>query len=259
MTKTIATTALLLASFVGGCDDPGPELTPAEHEELTDLDLQTADELIDPAAPVPEDEESPADSSSGTHGGPGELVSDNHMESPNPEAVRKNISPASACDNDSQCDSGERCDLIAGYEGDPESNPRGCVSTCTDNADCEQGEACGSDGWCDIMVTGNWQFCENGGCERGHGDCDSDSDCEGGLSCVEDAGNAWGHWWDKDICDYPAGHWEYCSEAHPCGLGQGDCDEKRPGQCSFGTICKTDRGPQFGFGSRVDVCLLPWQ
>ena len=74
---------------------------------------------------------------------------------------------------------------------------------------------------------------------------------------MTDNGPAWSYGSGVDVCDFPAGHASYCSSAHPCVGGQGDCDSNS--QCAFGLVCKDNRGAQFGFASWVDVCLLPWQ
>lgn len=241
MNKSIAVVAVLCASMLGACDDAPEPLTPSEHEAITDLELMTPEESIDPNAPEPDDEQ-PVD-----HNRPGDIQTGAQSDGPNPGVVLPTLSPGTPCLFNSQCAPGERCDDIPGVTGNK------CVGPCTTHADCEVGEKCGSDDFCEVLVNGDWNFCRNGGCFRGQGDCDDDADCEGSFKCMEDIGPAWGLGAGRDVCDHPAGHGSYCSNAHPCGFGQGDCD--LDSQCLPGTFCQDNRGGAFGFPSWVDVCL----
>ncbi|MEM6454006.1 MAG: hypothetical protein AAF772_02830 [Acidobacteriota bacterium] len=56
-------------------------------------------------------------------------------------------------------------------------------------------------------------------------------------------------------CNLDPGHPRYCTECGPCGSGVGDCDSDD--ECAGNLVCAEDRGPDFGFGARVDVCLAP--
>lgn len=255
MKNTIIYASVLSFALCAGCDESAYEPAPEQQEALTDLELPTPEALIDPNAPEPDDEgpvdQTPVDQTPVPS--IGELTSGGHVDSPNPSNVVDTISPGTVCIGNWQCPFGERCDSVPvnGYSLSQ------CVGPCGTDADCEQGEECGNDGFCDVLVRGDWDFCVNGGCGRGHGDCDPGDSCGGGTTCMNDAGAPWGYASGVDVCDYPAGHARYCSAAHPCVGGQGDCDNNA--QCTFGTVCKEDRGPQFGFASWVDVCLLPWQ
>lgn len=252
MKNIIICASLLCVAFSAGCDESEYEPTPQEQEALSDLELSTPEELIDPNAPEPDDEgpvdESPVDQTVGE-----DLASGGYAETPNPSNVPDVLSPGTVCTANWQCAFGHRCDPVpvSGYTMSK------CVGPCGSDADCEQGETCGNDGFCDVLVKGDWDYCINGGCQRGMGDCDAGDSCGGGTTCMNNNGSAWGYSSGVDVCDFPAGHASYCSAAHPCVSGQGDCDSNS--ECAIGYVCKADRGPQFGFASWVDVCLLPWQ
>jgi len=250
MIKRTLCLALLAAMTLTGCDETGDELSAQDHEALTDEALGTPEELIDPNAPMPEDEGPVGRDRVDADG----LAADVDPAAAVPSNVPWTISPAPTCLNDSQCSGSDICEPIA----HPDGPVARCVGPCWSDADCDQGEECGGDGYCEVLLKGDWDFCENGGCMRGHGDCDYDSDCNGSLSCVRNIGTAWGYPTNsRAVCDYPGGHANYCSSAHPCGYGQGDCDLNS--QCGFGLVCKDNRGGTFGFPGWVDVCLFPWQ
>ncbi|MCH9681306.1 MAG: hypothetical protein K0V04_07730 [Deltaproteobacteria bacterium] len=49
---------------------------------------------------------------------------------------------------------------------------------------------------------GGWSFCSSTcKCGPGQGDCDSESHCQAGLSCVEDVGSDYGWAWNVDVCE----------------------------------------------------------
>ncbi|RMH23410.1 MAG: choice-of-anchor B family protein [Acidobacteria bacterium] len=54
-------------------------------------------------------------------------------------------------------------------------------------------------------------------------------------------------------CSVAPGSGSFCSECGPCGEGEGDCDGD--GECAAGLVCADDRGADFGFGPKIDVCL----
>ena len=93
-------------------------------------------------------------------------------------------------------------------------------------------------------TVGNLDYCRDfGPCTAGEGDCDNDSECEAGLSCVQVEG--------VDICQtispvcpHPVGHLDYCRDCGPCAAGQGDCDND--GECQSGLTCVQIEG--------VDTC-----
>lgn len=95
-------------------------------------------------------------------------------------------------------------------------------------------------------------------CPEGFGGCDSDAECASGLTCVANAGAAYG--WPSDAgvceasssgCSLPPGDYDYCVECGPCGEGEGDCEI---GQCAAGLTCVQDVGASYGWASNVDVC-----
>ena len=92
-----------------------------------------------------------------------------------------------------------------------------------------------------------------GPCPAGNGDCDSDSECQAGLTCVADVGARYGYPANYDVCEAPTGRNrpdpDYCVTNY-CGPGDGDCD---PGQCTEG-VCVNDVGAQYGFPAHYDVC-----
>ena len=49
--------------------------------------------------------------------------------------------------------------------------------------------------------------------------------------------------------------WSFCSQACPCGEGEGDCDGDA--ECKSGLVCAADVGQQYGAGATVDVCRKP--
>ncbi len=241
--------ALLSVALLSGCDDTEPRPTAQQHEALTDELLPSPEALVDPNAELPEDE----GAVEVDHEHADTLRAENDPVGANPSAVPWTISPAPECSVNTDCGFSERCDPIStGGSGE-----RRCVGASSTDAECDLGEQCGAGGYCVVLGKGDWDFCESGGCERGHGDCDDTADCEGSLSCMNNIGAAWGYSSGDDVCDYPAGHANYCSAAHPCGGSQGDCDSNA--QCAFGLVCKDNRGPEFGFASWVDVCLPLWQ
>lgn len=135
---------------------------------------------------------------------------------------------------------------------------------CDSNADCATGLTCNFDvgpmfGFsaetdvCDLPL-GDPAYCSAAEpCARHLGDCDSDSECEGDLTCIFNIGADYG--WDPtvDVCGYPPGHANFCSWAEPCGQGEGDCDSDL--DCSFGT-CQNNVGAAYGYAADVDVCDL---
>ncbi len=94
-------------------------------------------------------------------------------------------------------------------------------------------------------------YCRDfGPCPAGKGDCDSNSECQSGLTCVNDVGARYGLPAHYDVCE--AGSRpdpDYCVYNY-CGIGDGDCD---PGQCNEG-VCVNDVGARYGLPAHYDVC-----
>ncbi len=154
----------------------------------------------------------------------------------------------SYCTADSPCFEGQ---------GDCDSD-----SECGDGTTCSMdvGASYGLDASVDICeyatsAPGDWDYCSAGSpCGEGEGDCDSDSECDAGLSCVNNVGASYG--WDArvDVCEAASspGDWDYCSAGSPCGEGEGDCDSNA--ECASGLTCVNNVGADYGWSSLVDVC-----
>ncbi len=54
-------------------------------------------------------------------------------------------------------------------------------------------------------------------------------------------------------CQLPAGHGRFCEECGPCQYGEGDCD--MDSDCAEGLRCANNRGADFGFPPKRDVCM----
>ena len=113
-------------------------------------------------------------------------------------------------------------------------------------------------------LAGDWDYCRFcGPCEENEGDCDSDAECQVGLTCVDDIGEDFGLDPGVDICQVNEecpdllGDNSYCSVCGPCGEGQGDCDNDN--ECAEGLICVNNIGSEFGWSWESDVCLKPTQ
>lgn len=249
MNKTLITFSLLASLSIVGCDQA------PETFETDDVVAGSGGEDPQLAAPqeveLPDDE---PDSEPPTSPNADDLAGGAVSESPNPSTVAPMISPADPCVFNSHCGSDGRCDAVPL----PTGNQGFCVYECDTHSDCEIGERCNADGWCQVMVNTHDDFCINGGCERGQGDCEYSSECINGMTCMQNVGSAWGYPNPlTDVCDYPAGHIHYCKPDQPCAWGQGDCDNHS--ECAPGLACKHNVGAGYGFSSSTDVCLYPWQ
>jgi len=152
------------------------------------------------------------------------------------------------CDSDSECKSGLTCVYNVGANYgfasgvdvcEAPSGPNGCA-----------------------LPNGDFAFCEDcGPCDAGQGDCDSDSECKSGLTCVANVGANYGFPSSVDVCEAPSGgnscglpngDYDFCRDCGPCGRGQGDCDDSS--ECKPGLTCVYDVGAAYGFASDVDIC-----
>ena len=84
--------------------------------------------------------------------------------------------------------------------------------------------------------------CDDGGPGSHYSMCAFGSDCTDCGPRCDHGGNALGH---------PS----YCSEACPCGHGEGDCDNDA--QCTGGATCTDNIGATYGWSPGIDVCLVP--
>ncbi|MBX2803523.1 MAG: hypothetical protein KTR31_37930 [Myxococcales bacterium] len=104
-----------------------------------------------------------------------------------------------------------------------------------------------------------WSPCSSGTypCPTKVGDCDVESDCADGTTCVDDVGDLFGWSSAADVCladgDLPFPGWAYCTPASPCTTGLGDCDSDA--DCVAGTICLNDVGAEHGWSSAADLCV----
>jgi hypothetical protein len=119
---------------------------------------------------------------------------------------------------------------------------------------------------CCTLPNGHPSFCSLcGPCSVSEGDCDSDDECQSGLSCVNNVGADFGFRRGVDIClrseeeqtdcPRPAGHGRFCSDCGPCFASEGDCDGDE--ECRPGLICAFDVGADFGFGANNEFCVEP--
>lgn len=145
---------------------------------------------------------------------------------------------------------------------------------CDTSADCGAGLVCGFDLGADFGFDADTDVCisptddrlnghadhctDESPCASGHGDCDSNSQCQAGLACGDDLGANFGFAANIDVCLDPAddlmnGQPEHCTEASPCPEGHGDCDNSD--QCQEGLGCGFDFGADFGLDPETDVCI----
>ena len=151
------------------------------------------------------------------------------------------------CDSDSECASGLTCawDVGAnyGFASDVDvcevggSLPNGHYNYCVDHGPCSAGEGdCDSDSECASGLTCAWDvganygfasdvdvcegqgggsnhvghidYCrDHGPCSAGQGDCDGNSECQSGLTCVDDVGANYGFHPTYDVCEtLPSGN-----------------------------------------------------
>ena len=146
------------------------------------------------------------------------------------------------CDSDSECQSG---------------------TTCVNNVGATYGFGSGVD-VCEASSSptsslGDWDYCRDyGPCAAGEGDCDSDSECQSGTTCVNNVGATYGYGSGVDVCEASSsptsslGDWDYCRDYGPCDVGEGDCDGSS--ECKSGLTCVNNVGATYGYGSGVDVC-----
>jgi Zn-dependent metalloprotease len=90
---------------------------------------------------------------------------------------------------------------------------------CASDAECDAGHTCGVnmgaayalDWWVDVCVpegaschtvdNGHWAYCSSScTCAEGEGQCDSDAECDAGLTCTANKGHDYGLDWWIDVC-----------------------------------------------------------
>lgn len=147
--------------------------------------------------------------------------------------------PANPClDGEGDCDRDEDC---------------GPGLVCSPNVGLNYGFSAGID-VCEPDLNGTSGFCSAGDpCGAGEGDCNRDADCLPGHTCEANVGADYGFSPGIDVCEFTAlGSQNYCSEAAPCGEGEGDCDFDA--ECQMGLTCVANVGATYGFTPGVDVC-----
>jgi hypothetical protein len=160
------------------------------------------------------------------------------------------------CDTDDECRPGLVCASNVGESHGFEPT----VDVCQVPTDqpAEPGAQCG-------LALGDWDYCADpscGPCAADEGDCDSDSECQAGLACLDDTGARRGLEPTVDLCGRPSadncplsnGDWAFCSEpgCGPCAVGQGDCDSDA--DCNPGLVCAFNQGAKYGLPGNMDVC-----
>ncbi len=152
-----------------------------------------------------------------------------------------------SCTPKTQCSAEYEC----GTEDDGCGSTIDC-GTCT--AECGSTASCVENICEKELPNGHNDYCAAyGPCTEGEGDCDGDSECESGLTCVPDVGTNYGWPSNVDVCQqrpYPGDN--YCRDNGPCSEGEGDCDGDS--ECESGLICAPDVGANYGWPSNVDVC-----
>jgi hypothetical protein len=171
------------------------------------------------------------------------------------------------CDSDSECADDLICDFVSGTDYCSSApgecslpvghadycRTSGCGPCDEGEGDCDNDGECAGDLYCDYvrgtdycrsagaggcsLPVGHSDYCRDpacGPCGAGEGDCDSNSECQSGLSCVFVPG--------MDVCcPHPIGHLDYCRDCGPCRAGQGDCDSDS--ECQSGLSCAFVDGP----------------
>eukprot|EP00092_Neocalanus_flemingeri_P005011 GFUD01005388.1.p1 GENE.GFUD01005388.1~~GFUD01005388.1.p1 ORF type:complete len:490 (-),score=75.79 GFUD01005388.1:64-1533(-) len=113
-------------------------------------------------------------------------------------------------------------------------------------------------------TSSDWSYCSNSSpCTAGHGDCDSDAQCAGSLTCGQDNCKDFNSAAHRlaDCCIGGSGgvgsssDWSYCSTSNVCSLGQGDCDSDS--QCSGSLVCGNNNCRDFhpNAQSNADCCI----
>jgi hypothetical protein len=148
------------------------------------------------------------------------------------------------CDSEAECETGLRCvDNLGPHFGFGEFIDV-CLSPYHDLMN-------GTVDHCSVEVP----------CGSGHGDCDGHDECQPAYRCGYNLGPHFGFGEKIDVClspyhDLMNGTLDHCSEEHLCAAEHGDCDSNS--ECQPDLRCGFDLGPNFGFGSEVDVCMSPY-
>ena len=149
-------------------------------------------------------------------------------------------------------------------EGQGDCDPGQCESglTCVNNVGPKYGwssetDVCEKSAGGGTGTPGGNSYCTTSSpCSAGQGDCDSNAECQSGLTCVDNVGAAYSYRSIVEVCERTSGGTpganNYCTKYGPCSAGQGDCDSDS--DCQSGLTCVNDVGPNYGWSSATDVC-----
>jgi hypothetical protein len=149
-------------------------------------------------------------------------------------------------------------------EGQGDCDPGQCESglTCVNNVGPKYGwssetDVCEKSTGGGTGTPGGNSYCTTSSpCSAGQGDCDSNAECQSGLTCVDNVGAAYSYRSIVEVCERTSGGTpganNYCAKYGPCSAGQGDCDSDS--ECQSGLTCVNDVGPKYGWSSATDVC-----
>lgn len=149
------------------------------------------------------------------------------------------------CESDSECDAGLDCVADSGADFDLGA----AVNVCQASDGCD-------------LDPGDPDYCRLcGPCGYGDGDCDSNRECQAGLTCLDDVGAEFGLAASSDVCGFrqgefcpfDLGHPDFCSACGPCEPGEGGC--KADGECVAFADCFENIGAELGFKASTDICL----
>lgn len=98
-------------------------------------------------------------------------------------------------------------------------------------------------------------------CGPGEGDCDSNAECQSGLTCQNALGDRSGLPSNYDVCletsRVVSSTSGYCESIGGCQIYEGDCNSHAG--CKGDLVCRPNVGAAIGLASYVDVCDLPRQ
>jgi hypothetical protein len=150
-----------------------------------------------------------------------------------------------SCELDSDCAAGLQCVADSGTQFGLDASVDVCLRR--DGCDLDPGDP----DYCSLC----------GPCSFGGGDCDSNRECQEGLTCLDDVGESYGFAASADVCGFRSngfcplepGHPDYCRACGPCAPGEGGC--KADSECVTFSECFEGVGAELGFKAGTNVCL----